>query len=227
MKPASAMQSRKSEFTELRYTKADAAWLYAVNETFLSFQGEGSWTGMPAAFIRLQGCAVGCPWCDTKESWDEAGGIRESVADLVGWAEQRYHVVITGGEPCAVDLNPLIRGLYHNAARRVQIETSGTYEIDVPDGVWVTVSPKLDMPGGREVLSQALGRADEIKFTVGKPRDVENLLSRVMPFVIRDIPVYLQPLSLSKRATQVCLDAAAAQPGWRISLQTHKYAGYR
>jgi 7-carboxy-7-deazaguanine synthase len=20
--------------------------------------------------IRLQGCGVGCPWCDTKETWD-------------------------------------------------------------------------------------------------------------------------------------------------------------
>ena len=36
-----------------------------VNEIFWSLQGEGRFTGTPSAFIRLQGCAVGRPWCDT------------------------------------------------------------------------------------------------------------------------------------------------------------------
>ena len=43
--------------------------MYRVNEVFETIQGEGSFTGCPAIFIRLQGCPVGCAWCDTKQTW--------------------------------------------------------------------------------------------------------------------------------------------------------------
>ena len=37
-----------------------------IHETFQStVQGEGYWTGCLVDFIRLYGCPVGCPWCDT------------------------------------------------------------------------------------------------------------------------------------------------------------------
>ncbi|VTR58202.1 7-carboxy-7-deazaguanine synthase [Serratia fonticola] len=39
---------------------------YPINEMFQTLQGEGYFTGVPAIFIRLQGCPVGCSWCDTK-----------------------------------------------------------------------------------------------------------------------------------------------------------------
>ena len=40
-----------------------------VMEIFSSIQGEGSMMGMPVTFIRLAGCNLRCPWCDTKDSW--------------------------------------------------------------------------------------------------------------------------------------------------------------
>ncbi len=33
---------------------------YPINEMFQTLQGEGYFTGVPAIFIRLQGCPVGC-----------------------------------------------------------------------------------------------------------------------------------------------------------------------
>ena len=36
-----------------------------VVEIFESLQGEGYNTGMPAVFLRLGGCNLACPWCDT------------------------------------------------------------------------------------------------------------------------------------------------------------------
>ncbi|MBN0735034.1 7-carboxy-7-deazaguanine synthase QueE, partial [Pseudomonas aeruginosa] len=44
---------------------------YPINEMFQTLQGEGYFTGVPAIFIRLQGCPVGCAWCDTKHTWDK------------------------------------------------------------------------------------------------------------------------------------------------------------
>ena len=38
---------------------------YPVVEIFESIQGEGSWMGRPVTFIRLGGCNLSCPWCDT------------------------------------------------------------------------------------------------------------------------------------------------------------------
>lgn len=43
--------------------------MYGVNEIFQSVQGEGLHTGSLATFIRLQGCPVGCKWCDSVRTW--------------------------------------------------------------------------------------------------------------------------------------------------------------
>ena len=48
-----------------------------VVEYFHSLQGEGTHVGRSAFFIRLAHCKVGCPWCDTKNSWTE--GIHEEI----------------------------------------------------------------------------------------------------------------------------------------------------
>jgi 6-pyruvoyltetrahydropterin/6-carboxytetrahydropterin synthase len=41
---------------------------YVVNDIYTCIQGEGVQTGVAMVLLRLQGCAVGCPWCDTKET---------------------------------------------------------------------------------------------------------------------------------------------------------------
>lgn len=51
-----------------------------VNCIYPSIQGEGAHTGTPMVIVRLQGCDVGCPWCDTKETWEVRPELR--VASL-------------------------------------------------------------------------------------------------------------------------------------------------
>ncbi len=73
---------------------------------FDTFQGEGIYTGHPAAFLRLQGCPLGCSYCDTTEVWQHGNpySISELLASIgsSGLAEKLnrgQHLVITGGSP--------------------------------------------------------------------------------------------------------------------------------
>ena len=57
-----------------------------VVETFHSLQGEGHHSGRSAFFIRLGGCNVGCPWCDTKHSWPEQAHPSQAINALADQA---------------------------------------------------------------------------------------------------------------------------------------------
>ncbi|WON76321.1 7-carboxy-7-deazaguanine synthase QueE [Serratia sp. UGAL515B_01] len=218
--------------------------IYPINEIFQTLQGEGYFTGVPAIFIRLQGCPVGCSWCDTKHTWEKDVDrevdmhrllVKREESDTWSRAtpeqllriiqQQGYaarHIVITGGEPSIYDLNPLTTFLENNGFS-CQIETSGTYEVRCSSSTWVTVSPKVNMRGGFKVLSQALIRADEIKHPVGRERDIEaldTLLATLDDQKQRIIA--LQPISQKEEATRLCIETCIAR-NWRLSMQTHKY----
>jgi organic radical activating enzyme len=110
-----------------------------VMEIFDSIQGEGAFIGVPVTFIRLVGCNLACPWCDTKESWTQCSDDIKSVDEIMSECNQDM-VVITGGEPCLHDLTELVDAL-QGAGKFIAIETNGT--LSTPPGVdWVTCSPK-------------------------------------------------------------------------------------
>lgn len=219
--------------------------MYKVNEVFETIQGEGSYTGIAAIFIRLQGCPVGCSWCDTKHTWDVKAALRQPLGDIVvktaeseHWADvnaaellalfqregyQARHVVITGGEPCMYDLNPLCE-LLHQQGYSSQIETSGTFEIKAPAATWVTVSPKVNMAGGYQVLQSALDRANEIKHPVAMEKHIDDLLQLLQHTDTSAKLIYLQPISQQRRATELAI-AMCKKHNWRLSVQVHKYIG--
>jgi len=218
---------------------------YKINELFETLQGEGSFTGQPSIFIRLQGCPVGCSWCDTKHTWDielddqvtplEMLAKKEETSKwanytpeevLVLFKEKQFrakHVVVTGGEPCMVDLTPLCE-LLEQQGYSTQIETSGTFEIVTTDKCWVTVSPKINMRGGYEVLASAMNRANEIKHPVATEKNVDDLKILLAKHHIENTPIYLQPISQKQRATELAIETCIAND-WRLSVQVHKYIG--
>ena len=113
-----------------------------VNETFLSLQGEGYFTGTPAFFLRLSGCNLQCPFCDTNhQSFSEMS--EEEIVTEASRHKPR-HIVITGGEP-ALQLTQSLVDKLHEAGFFVQVETNGT--LPLPEGIdWVTCSPKSLTP---------------------------------------------------------------------------------
>ena len=117
--------------------------LLAINEEFVSIQGEGEFTGKIMYFVRVQGCTVGCHFCDTKHSWrpQDATTSEEDIIQRV--KESGVDVVcITGGEPAEHDLLPLIK-LCHKEGLLVHIESSGIGNVDQFETAdWVTISPK-------------------------------------------------------------------------------------
>lgn len=218
---------------------------YKINEIFETIQGEGSFTGQPSIFIRLQGCPVGCSWCDTKHTWEIELDDQVSKSVMLAksqetsqWAdfsveamlslvkEKGYkakHIVITGGEPCMVDLIPLCDA-FEGLGYSTQVETSGTFDISVSSKCWVTVSPKVNMRGGYPILASAMKRADEIKHPIATEQHVDDLKRLLEEHEVESTPVYLQPISQKNRATELAIDTCIAN-NWRLSVQVHKYLG--
>lgn len=215
-----------------------------INEIFDTIQGEAYFTGSPATFIRLQGCPVGCNWCDTKHTWSEGvdklkieiDEMLHKTKDSAKWSEvsekeivkiveklKPRHFVLTGGEPCSQDIFELTRLLA--SVGTVQVETSGTHTVNVYHKTWVTVSPKVDMLGGLEVLNSALLRANELKMPINGLNDVKNLQKLVKKLNYGQL-VWLQPVSQEPQNTELCVEAAKNN-NWRVSIQTHKYMGVR
>ena len=119
-----------------------------ISEHFVSFQGEGRYTGIPCLFVRLQGCNLTCSFCDTKYTWNKDKGIEMTVNQIVALINQHKHVVFTGGEPL-LQMDELKQVIASSDAF-VEIETNGTLFNDfIPrlvkmGKVHVNVSPKTD-----------------------------------------------------------------------------------
>jgi organic radical activating enzyme len=155
------------------------AELYPVNETFLSWQGEGVHMGRKAFFIRLQGCPVKCTWCDSASTWHPnyvPKNIRKASAnELANEAKESKpdFVVITGGEPCIHDLVPLLSAL-KSVPLDIHLETCGAFTI--PESFsWVTLSPKW----AKLPTVEALARADEVKLIIESVDSAEKWTQQV------------------------------------------------
>lgn len=150
----------------MNQTMQDNKTKLAVNEIFLSIQGEGRYTGTPSVFVRLNGCNLRCCFaggsvCDTpytshcpeKSKMMDTDELAKKVVEIVGQiggSEGNSHIVITGGEPmlqqeAILDFLEKL-GDDYDCFSPVTIETNGTISPDDKfskyDVFW-SVSPKL------------------------------------------------------------------------------------
>lgn len=172
-----------------------------VNETFVSIQGEGSLIGQPSFFIRLDGCPLRCSWCDTPYALAGDAGRNVPVSELAHSAAPYRRVVITGGEPLAQDIRPLVESL---AGHHVTVETSGTIFAQLPQVALFSLSPKIGTSGYvpkplvlRKYCADAAGRM-QLKFVIGDATDLAQACACVATLadaLPRDTPIIFQPES--------------------------------
>lgn len=193
-----------------------------VNDIFYSLQGEGRHTGRAAVFVRFAECNLRCPFCDTEfDNYREMtdAEILEEVS--MSWrdaVENGYSgkmlVVLTGGEPTLQVDEPFVDLLHHNGYE-VAMESNGTRP--APRNLdWLTVSPKGTV---------AVNRCNELKVLFTDDEAIRN-------FGVKADYYYLQPCdSGDDRQNSVivdrCVEYIKQHPEWRLSLQTHKLAGFK
>lgn len=209
---------------------ADRA-MYGINRIYSTIQGEGGQAGTPMTIVRLQGCGVGCTFCDTPESWEVSVDMNtwrsDEIAEIVKFKHQPLWALVTGGEPTWYDLQALTSSL-HTFGLETALETSGVYDI-TGDWDYITISPK---PAGLLPLQMNNVRyANELKWVVGRASDIDFIEQRYDAFMKAGLMAErrprwsLQPMSASQKATDLCLEALMKYPTWRLSIQSHKLIG--
>ena len=209
---------------------------YQVKEIFYTLQGEGANAGTPAVFCRFAGCnlwsgreedraTAQCQFCDTDfVGTDGTLGAKYSSADHLAtqiaalWPTQdtqHRFVVFTGGEPLLQIDGALIYAMQKQGFR-IAVETNGT--IKAPPGIdWICVSPKAG-------TTWVQREGHELKVVWPQTGlDLKELAQA------RFDHKFLQPMDnvLQSDNTKDCIDVCLANPGWRLSVQTHKVIGVR
>ncbi|MDO9552186.1 7-carboxy-7-deazaguanine synthase QueE [Rhodonellum sp.] len=200
-------------------TAVAAGTMLPLMEAFYTIQGEGTFSGTPAYFIRLGGCDVGCVWCDVKASWEAAKWPVLPIEEIVEGALQYPGrlVVITGGEPLMYNLDPLTRLLKENGFT-TNIETSGAHPFS-GDFDWVCFSPKKFKTPHPSIYAVA----DELKVVVFHKSDF-NFAEKHAVLVRENCRKLLQPeWSKSDLFINSIIDYVKSHPNWKVSLQTHKF----
>ncbi|MFI5377241.1 MAG: 7-carboxy-7-deazaguanine synthase QueE [Candidatus Rokuibacteriota bacterium] len=206
-----------------------------IAETFYSIQGEGVTAGRPAIFVRLQGCSVGCGWCDTKYSWDPAAGREvtlDGLLDEVAGLPCR-RVVVTGGEPLESPLFTPLVGALAGRGYTVEVETSGTLAppADAPSTIQWNVSVKLAGSGVAEdrrinasAIRAFLERDAWWKLVVSEPGELGEVLRLTERFALPRGRVLLQPEGLRPEelaARSPWIVEACKAYGFRFSPRLH------
>jgi organic radical activating enzyme len=222
-----------------------------INSIFYTIQGEGPFAGRTSVFVRLAGCNLQCPMCDTEytkrtllTSDEILHRVRTALygGTLSPSNRQTYYrakplVVITGGEPLRQPIAHIIRVLLGNGFA-VQIETNGTLFQQLPfehDDLTIVCSPKAGSINkhlmehitafkyvARE--SELLNSPDGLPT---KALDHSNGGGLARPADWWEGTVYLQPADekdevVNARNLQAVVDSCLLH-GYRLCLQMHKY----
>jgi 7-carboxy-7-deazaguanine synthase len=173
-----------------------------INEIFLSVQGEGLYTGVPSVFVRVAGCNLNCPWCDSAYAKSDESGTEISNSSLLEKIRDYNveHVVITGGEPTiyAEELKILCDKL-NSFGKKITIETNSTIYVDCNPHL-LSLSPKLYQGWDEEILKKNLSKNCDIqiKIVVDSIEEAVDALKRIEKFNIEKEKIFLMPNAITR-----------------------------
>ncbi len=193
---------------------------YPIVEIFHSVQGEGFHTGVPHIFVRFGNCNLRCEWCDTDFLTYDEMSLTDIIEQILSFDCKR--VIFTGGEPAMQDLSTIGSILKQNDFH-LSIETNGTIPVDsIID--WICVSPK-DQMYPNSVIRQRFGNELKVVYCGQDLSMYDELKSGFDHHYIQ--PLYMENDSVESngKSFQIVEDLVKRSPGWRLSLQTHKWMG--
>lgn len=203
-----------------------------VIEIFNSIDGEGKRAGELTTFIRLAGCNLQCPYCDTKYSWSDKDATEMSVLEIAEFVSRNGYtnVTITGGEPLIhPDIKVLLRALSMKGCD-VNVETNGSIDIDrfrCPH-VFFTVDYKCPSSGMEDKMCfsmfNKLRGEDVLKFVVGSRDDLQTARRVTQLLDDHSCLIYISPVfGQIEPAEIVQFMQEHRMEDWRIQLQLHKF----
>lgn len=216
-----------------------------VHSIFYTIQGEGPFTGYPAIFVRLAGCNLQCPGCDTDYTSYRTRysplSLRDAVLEMCNDEAPNLQVkpliVITGGEPFRQNIT-IFANIMVTRGFVVQVETNGTLPIpsELHKEVAVVCSPKTgrvqETVEERMVALKYVVKAGCIDRKDGLPiRALDNPCSPLVakPPAGFKFNIYLQPMDerdmRANRANMVAAVNSCKTHGHILQIQTHKVAG--
>lgn len=182
---------------------------------FWTIQGEGYLAGEPSIFIRLSGCSVGCPGCDTNYQYFATVDEQHIVDQCKALRDQNRraeYVWVTGGEPTDQDLGRL-NDLLRSEGFKACLATSGIRKTDLI-WWWISVSPhgpRFEQRAGSEI----------------------KLVPELNGLSLKDIDLtgcqfahrWVQPMAGSRSSLEACCEWLKDHPLFRMSPQSHKSWG--
>lgn len=219
----------------------DHSPLLDVVSIFKTIQGEGPWSGRVATFVRLAGCTLQCPMCDTLYTIDRTRySVEEVICQVKQFGVER--VVLTGGEPLRQRASTDLLLALNEAGIECQVETSGSVcfgaawqalpETALPivvcspktgkiapdlipfitDYKYVVEANGVDESDGLPIISPLTGK----RLRLARPTVTKDHIF-ISPWDVQD---EVQNWKNTQTAVRVCL-----QHGYRLSLQIHKLVG--
>lgn len=196
----------------------------AVSEIFRSIQGEGPYAGRSAIFLRLFGCNLKCPFCDTKQMSYFVLPLKSVIQRIENQiVSDNDTLVITGGEPFKQDLTDLVIDILERfPTLNIHLESNGT--LPGPYSLFhsVTISPK-----NRNIVAPLNLKKTEISIKLLYPFlpgcspehfDHESINHRFIQPIATGDPE--KDSSIIKGAMQAVHNYR--NQGYRLSLQLHK-----
>lgn len=194
--------------------------IYPIVEIFHSVQGEGYHAGIPHVFIRFGNCNLRCEWCDTDFLTYTERTLSSIIEEVLAFNCPR--VIFTGGEPAMQDLDTIGSELKSHGIS-LSIETNGT--MPVPEIIdWICVSPKDQMYPNVK-LEQRTGHELKVVYVGQDLAMYDDFKTGFEHHFLQ--PCYLESASVEEngRSFQAVEKVVKENPGWRLSLQTHKWMG--